>query len=113
MNSLACFSHVVFSFAATYWLHSTVLLATCWIVTTGLRVKSHFLVERLWKLAAVLGLLTAVLQISTGVSPVIELAQWVSTDTTSERVLVELTEQTSEAAPVSFTESQQSMGLSG
>lgn len=109
MNSLAHFSHVVFSFAATYVLHSTVLLATCWLVIRGARVTSHFLTERMWKLATVLGLVTAVLQIGTGVRPIIEFAQTASTDTLNDSALIELPEQTSS---VSTTGSRHSVGSS-
>lgn len=52
--------------AATYLAHSTLLIGGTWLVVKLCRVRSHALAERLWKLAAVLGLATAPLQIGAG-----------------------------------------------
>lgn len=43
----------------TYFLHSTVLLATTWLVLRIARPGSPVLIERVWKLAAVLPIVTA------------------------------------------------------
>ena len=60
MNDIT-FASVIFSFAVTYLLHSTVLLAGCWVIVRVSRTKSYILVERLWRMGAVLGLVTAVI----------------------------------------------------
>jgi len=52
--------------AGTYLLHSTILLAGAWLVMRMGRVRSHVLTERLWKMAAVLGLVTAPIQVALG-----------------------------------------------
>lgn len=65
MNNLPDLSNMVASFVVTYLLHSTILLTACWIALGILAVSSQFLIERLWKLAAVLGLLTAACQVAT------------------------------------------------
>ena len=49
---------------ATYLMHSTLLLGAVWALTVCFRVRSHVLNERLWKAAAVLGAITAPLQIA-------------------------------------------------
>ena len=54
MSDLTTFSNTVITVVATYFVHSTLLLTMCWLVVTLARPKSHFLVERMWKLAAVL-----------------------------------------------------------
>ena len=54
------------SFAATYWLHSTLLLGTAWLLIRATRPESHFVRERIWKFAAVAGLATAGIQLATG-----------------------------------------------
>lgn len=66
MNDLNTFSNQIATFAVTYLLHSTLLLAACWVVLKVVRAKSHYLRERMWKLAAVLGILTAASQIALG-----------------------------------------------
>jgi beta-lactamase regulating signal transducer with metallopeptidase domain len=66
MNEFAPFSNTVIVFAATYFVHSTLLLAMCWLITTLARPKSNFLAERMWKLATVLGILTAFSQLLVG-----------------------------------------------
>lgn len=53
---------------STYWLHSTVLLVSAWLVLRIARVKSPALTEWLWKSAAVLGLVTVLAQRSGGFS---------------------------------------------
>lgn len=52
--------------AGTYLLHSTILLASAWLVVRIGRVRSHALAERLWKMAALLGLVTAPVQLALG-----------------------------------------------
>ena len=47
-------------FLIAYWLHSTVLLAAAWCLMKIARPRSSVVRERLWKLAAVLPVLTAV-----------------------------------------------------
>jgi len=74
MNDATATSHVVAALAATYLLHSTLLLATCWLLLRLSRATSHFLAERLWKLAAVTGLVTAPLHLLFGGSLTFELA---------------------------------------
>lgn len=67
----------------TYWLHSTLLLAATWIVLRICRVRSHALRERLWKMAALIPLCTAPLEVSIHLSrPVAQIAldRLVSTD---------------------------------
>ena len=46
-------------FLIAYWLHSTVLLASMWCLRKVARPRSPVVRERLWKLAAVLPVLTA------------------------------------------------------
>ncbi len=50
----------------TYLAHSTLLLACVWLMCRGLVRRSHALRERLWKLAAVGGLVTATLAVVGG-----------------------------------------------
>ncbi len=47
------------NFLTTYFLHSTVLLAAMWLVLWIARPRSPVLAERMWKLAAVLPVITA------------------------------------------------------
>jgi beta-lactamase regulating signal transducer with metallopeptidase domain len=63
------FAPVLVSVAATYLLHSTLLLGSAWLCVRGGRLRSEALKERLWKLAAVLPLCTAPLQLVLDVSP--------------------------------------------
>jgi len=59
--------------AGTYLLHSTILLAGAWLVVKIVHVRSHALAERLWKMAAVLGLVTAPVQLALGwSSPILD-----------------------------------------
>ena len=60
------FAQSVVVLAGTYLLHSTVLLAGAWLLVKVGRVRSHVLAERLWKMAAVLGLVTVPLQVVLG-----------------------------------------------
>lgn len=53
-------------FAVTYWLHSTVLLGAAWLLLRALQPDSHFIRERVWKMAAAAGFATAVVQLQTG-----------------------------------------------
>ena len=55
------------SLAATYWLHSTLLIGSVWLWLTFRPTASHLLQERIWKCAAIAGLATIALQASTGV----------------------------------------------
>jgi hypothetical protein len=68
--------------AATYWLHSTVLLSGVWLFLRRRPSASHLLPERLWKFAATAGLATATLQSATGTG--IPLLSATRTDTTIE-----------------------------
>jgi hypothetical protein len=52
--------------AGTYLLHSTILLTSAWLVVRLGQVRSHALTERVWKTAAVLGLVTAPVQLALG-----------------------------------------------
>jgi beta-lactamase regulating signal transducer with metallopeptidase domain len=54
------------AFAATYWLHSTLLLGATWLLLRAAKLDSHFVRERIWKLAAVAGFATAAVQLATG-----------------------------------------------
>ncbi|MFT5094104.1 MAG: beta-lactamase regulating signal transducer with metallopeptidase domain [Porticoccaceae bacterium] len=66
------------AFAVTYWLHSTLLLAAAWLLLRTLKPDSHFIRERVWKIAAMTGFVTAAAQLATGLGiPVL------STSTTS------------------------------
>ena len=56
MSDFAAFSQTLVAFVATYFVHSTLLLSACWLVLKVARANSHFLTERLWKLATVLGI---------------------------------------------------------
>ena len=60
------FAQAVLALATTYLMHSTILLGGVWLLVRLSRTSSHTLEEKLWKLAAVLGLLTAPLQLSLG-----------------------------------------------
>ncbi|MBI2477631.1 MAG: M56 family metallopeptidase [Planctomycetia bacterium] len=62
MNDFAALSQTLIAFVLTYFIHSTVLLAVCWCSLAVTRVKSHFLTERIWKLATILGIVTALTQ---------------------------------------------------
>ena len=59
-------TEVLTSFAATYGLHSTLLLAVTWMLVRIGKRDSHFFQERIWKLAATAGLVTATVQLATG-----------------------------------------------
>ncbi len=50
----------------TYLAHSTLLLGTAWLICRRLVRRSHVLRERLWKLAAIGGLVTATLAVMGG-----------------------------------------------
>ncbi len=52
----------------TYILHSSLLLASAWVFTQAFRDLSHTLRERIWKFAALTGLVTAPLQVFTGIA---------------------------------------------
>jgi hypothetical protein len=58
MNDFASLSSTFVTLIVTYLLHSTILLGLCWLILTLIRSKSHFLAERMWKLATVLGIVT-------------------------------------------------------
>ncbi len=54
------------AYAATYWLHSTLLLGAAWLLLRSAKPDSHFVRERIWKLAATAGLVTAAVHLATG-----------------------------------------------
>ncbi|MHC4878243.1 MAG: M56 family metallopeptidase [Planctomycetota bacterium] len=54
------------SLAATYWLHSAFLIGGVWLWLKLRPTASNLLQERLWKYAAIAGLVTTALQASTG-----------------------------------------------
>jgi len=54
------------AFTVTYWLHSTVLLGAAWLMLRVLQPDSHFIRERVWKIAAVAGFATAAVQLQAG-----------------------------------------------
>lgn len=58
MNDFASLSSTFVTLIVTYLLHSTILLGLCWLILTLIRSGSHFLAERMWKLATVLGIVT-------------------------------------------------------
>lgn len=66
MNEATAISNTLATFAATYLFHSTVLLSACWLILKLVRARSYFLVERVWKVAAVMGLFTTLLQMTCG-----------------------------------------------
>ncbi len=65
----ASFAPATVTLATTYLLHSTLLLGGTWLVVRTGRIRSEALKERLWKLSAVLALVTAPLQLGLGFSP--------------------------------------------
>lgn len=73
MANLEAFADGFTCFLLTYWLHSTALLALAWAVANSGRITSHFLLEHIWKLAASMGVLTAVIQTASGAGPTIDL----------------------------------------
>lgn len=64
--SLAVSGNDLVVFAATYWLHSTLLIGAAWLLLRLTKPDSHFVRERVWKLAAVAGFATACVQLVTG-----------------------------------------------
>jgi hypothetical protein len=111
MNSLS-FTHVMVAFAVTYLLHSTVVFSVCWIVIRCLRVTSHHLLERVWKLAAVLGIVTAILQTGTGIAGLGTISAMVRFDpvaTSSERALVGISETSPQEMHATITGSPSSV----
>ncbi len=68
MSDAIALSNTLATFAATYLFHSTLLLATCWVFLRLTRTTSHFLVERTWKLAAVMGVITTLTHMMFGAS---------------------------------------------
>ena len=68
LDSLSAVYPAAVVLLTTYLLHSSLLLALAWLVQRRLRTPSHVLTERLWKTAAVTGLLTAPLQLAGGFS---------------------------------------------
>ena len=57
---------VLARFVGMYLLHSTLLLAGVWLLLRSARFKSQFIRERLWKFAAVAGIVSAGIQLGTG-----------------------------------------------
>jgi len=68
-NEMDSWAGALLTFATTYLLHSALLLAGTWAVLRFTRVTSWTLRERLWKLAAVLPVLTASISLPASVSP--------------------------------------------
>jgi hypothetical protein len=68
-NDLSAYVPVTLTLASTYLLHSSLLLCGTWLFVRLGRVHSETLKERLWKSAAVLGLITAPSQLILGISP--------------------------------------------
>ena len=60
---------VLLAWLLTYAVHSTILLGATWFATRGSFIRSDKLRERLWKVAALGGIVTATLQLSTGWKP--------------------------------------------
>jgi beta-lactamase regulating signal transducer with metallopeptidase domain len=65
----ASFAPGTLTLATTYLLHSTLLLGGAWLAVRMGRIRSEALKERLWKLSAVLALVTVPLQLGLGFSP--------------------------------------------
>lgn len=74
MSDLDGTARVAIVLLATYFLHSTCLLAAVWLGLSVFRVRNVLVVEQLWKMAAVAGLATAPLQVATEIHPAIEIA---------------------------------------
>ncbi|MBC8351007.1 MAG: M56 family metallopeptidase [Planctomycetes bacterium] len=89
-NDLDALAQVVFVLLATYFLHSTCLLIAAWIGTRLFRVRNMLVIERVWKMAAVTGLVTAPLQVAMGIHPVVEIAIGEATLSTSESTIVDM-----------------------
>jgi beta-lactamase regulating signal transducer with metallopeptidase domain len=74
-NDVRLVAFAMLTVVTTYWLHSTLLLGATWIFTRTCRVRSEALRERLWKMAAVIPLFTAPLELTLHLSqPVAEFA---------------------------------------
>jgi beta-lactamase regulating signal transducer with metallopeptidase domain len=74
-NDLRLVAFALLTLVTTYWLHSALLLGATWIFTRTCRVRSEVLRERLWKMAAVIPLCTAPLELTLHPSqPVAEIA---------------------------------------
>lgn len=61
-------SAAICSLVATYVVHSTLFLLAAWVLLS--RCRSHAWTCRGWRMAAVLGVMTAPLQVATGLSPI-------------------------------------------
>lgn len=66
-TELTIFSGWLLAFCATYWIHSTILLGSAWVLMRFGRIRSHVLRERIWKCAGVGGFLSAGIQLAIGV----------------------------------------------
>ena len=74
-NDVRLVAFAMLAFVTTYWLHSTLLLAATWMFVRTCRVRSEVLRERLWKMAAVIPLFTAPLELTLHLSqPVAQIA---------------------------------------
>jgi beta-lactamase regulating signal transducer with metallopeptidase domain len=73
-SELDAVARIAFVLLATYFLHSTCLLGAVWIATRFFRLRNGLVVERLWKMAAIAGLITAPLQLAAGIHPVVDFA---------------------------------------
>lgn len=71
-SSLIPLTEGTLSLGLAYLLHSTLLLLGVAVCLRFLRTTSHTLRERLWKLAVVVPLVTAPLQVGSGVAPIPE-----------------------------------------
>jgi beta-lactamase regulating signal transducer with metallopeptidase domain len=74
-NDVRMVAFAMLTFVTTYWLHSTLLLGATWIFVRTWHVRSEVLRERLWKMAAVIPLFTAPLELTLHLSqPVAQIA---------------------------------------
>ncbi|HUE13002.1 MAG TPA: M56 family metallopeptidase [Planctomycetaceae bacterium] len=63
-NDVRLVAFALLTLVTTYWLHSTLLLGATWIFARACRLRSEALRERLWKMAAVIPLFTAPLELT-------------------------------------------------
>ena len=65
-NSFPFSFTTVLSLAATYWLHSTILIGGVWCLLRVCTGCSHALRDRLWKFSAVAAIVTTGIQMTVG-----------------------------------------------
>jgi beta-lactamase regulating signal transducer with metallopeptidase domain len=99
------FTQTLAAFAATYWLHSTLLLLAAWLLLRSTKPDSHFIRERVWKLAATAGLFTATVQLVLGLGFSLSFASETDVATT-QRVSQEFTSE-SESSSLAGVEAEQ------